>query len=391
MAINFRASKANVRGSVISIDPLSKTIQFCTANEAGDDLSISIANYKDRAFDTEQLDRIGKTVKAQLEKNPETDITRSSLILPDRLFMLDMVNIPVIHRKAMQHSLSLAIESIYNNAGDLNLMTYGVQQTKQTATYGLVGIRRDLLENINNTFAQNGVTAAGITFASNAMVNGAMALNSKLRGETFMLLDIKGEYARYAIVVRGCTMGYYDLPFGYSMMYKSRITSEDMLFDHRAGELLVLNAKEKARAKELTMEGSFAPESANGEEGTPTYEIAQDGTLSKNGRKLPKFMQRPIPKTKEEFIYDNFRIFIKWALDLINNNRETVSLAKLDTVYINMPSEYRFLFDTVNKKHEGRGISFAPLMPEDSDSALSANLELYGGFFLNKYNEANTF
>ncbi|MBO5982192.1 MAG: hypothetical protein J6Q24_07075, partial [Clostridia bacterium] len=303
MAINFRASKTSVRGSVISVDPLSKTIQFCAANEAGDDLSISLANYKDRAFDTEALDRIGKTVKAQLEKNPETDFGRASLILPDRLFMLDMVNIPVIHRKAMQHSLSLAIESIYNNAGDLNLMTYGVQQTKQTATYGLVGIRRDLLDNITEAFSQNGVAVSGTTFASNAMVNGAMALNSKLRGETFLLLDIKAEYARFALVVRGCTMGYYDLPFGYSMMYKSRLASEDMLFDHRAGELLVLNAKERARAKQLTMEGSYAPEAENGEEGTPTYEIAADGTLSKNGRKLPKFMQRAVPKTKEEFMY----------------------------------------------------------------------------------------
>jgi hypothetical protein len=270
-------------------------------------------------------------------------------------------------------------------------MTYGVQQTKQTATYGLVGIRRDVMENISNAFTQNGVAVSGITFAPNAMVNGAMALNSKLRGETFLLVDIKAEYTRYAIVVRGCTMGYYDLPFGYSMMYKSRLASEDMLFDHRAGELLVLNAKERARAKQLTMEGNYAPEAENGEEGTPTYEIAADGTLSKNGRKLPKFMQRAVPKTKEEFMYDNFRIFVKWALDLITNNRETVSLAKLDTVYINMPSEYRFLFDVVNKKHEGRGLNFAPLMPEDSDSPLSANLELYGGFFLNKYNEANTF
>ncbi len=391
MAINFRAAKTSVRGSVISIDPLSKTIQFCAANEAGDDLSISLANYKDRAFDTEALDRIGKTVKSQLEKNPETDFSRASLILPDRLFMLDMVNIPVIHRKAMQHSLSLAIESVYNNAGDLNLMTYGVQQTKQTATYGLVGIRRDVMENISNAFVQNGVGVSGVTFASNATVNGAMALNSKLRGETFLLVDIKSEYTRYAIVVRGCTMGYFDLPFGYSMMYKSRIASEDMLFDHRAGELLVLNAKERARAKQLTMEGSYAPEGENGEDGTPTYEIAADGTLSKNGRKLPKFMQRPVPKTKEEFMYDNFRIFIKWALDLITNNRETVSLAKLDTVYINMPSEYRFLFDVLNQKHEGRGLNFVPLMPEDSDSVLSANLDLYGGFFLGKFNEANTF
>ncbi len=390
MAINFRASKTTVRGSVISVDPLAKSIQFCSSAETGGELDISFANYKDAAFDTAGLERIGKTVKAQIEKNPESDFGRASLILPDRLFMLDLVSIPVIHRKAMQHSLSLAIESIYNNAEELNLMTYGVQQTKQTATYGLVGIRRDILDNITETFSQNGVAVSGATFASNAMVNGAMALNSKLRGESFLLLDIKAEYARFALVVRGCTMGYFDLPFGYSMIYRSRLASEDMLFDHRAGELLVLNAKERARAKQLTMEGE-APETDNTEEGTSTYEMSADGTLSKNGRKLPKFMQRPVPKTKEEFMYDNFRIFIKWALDLMENNKSIVSLAKMDTVYVNMPSEYSFLLDIVNKKHEGRGHTFQPLVSEGTENVLSENLELYGGFFLGKFNEANTF
>ena len=90
-------------------------------------------------------------------------------------------------------------------------------------------------------------------------------------------------------------------------------------------------------------------------------------------------------------MYDNFRIFIKWALDLMENNKSIVSLAKMDTVYVNMPSEYSFLLDIVNKKHEGRGHTFQPLVPEGTENVLSENLELYGGFFLGKFNEANTF
>lgn len=380
-----------MRGSVISLDPLTRSILFCSSDESNSDLAINLANYKDRAFDQEFLDRLGKTVKAQLEKIEKADFSRSSLILPDRLFLLDLVSIPVIHKKAMQHSLSLAIESIYDNASDLNLMTYCVAQTKQTATYGIVGVQRELLENVKKTLSENGVTVTGVTYATNSMINGAMALNAKLRNETYLFLDIKAEYSRFAFVVRGCTMGTYDIPFGYSMIYRSRLAAEDMLFDHHAGELLVLNSKERARAKQLTMEGEVSPETAENEDGSSTYEVSSDGTLNKNGRRLPKFMQRQTPKTKEEFMYDNFRIFIKWALDLITNNREIVSLGKLETIYINMPDEYRFLLDIVNKKHEGRGFNFVAFMPEGEDSVLYDNLELYGGFFLGKYNEANTF
>lgn len=389
MAINFRATKNGTRSSVISIDPPSKTIRFCFANEAGD-LSVSLGNYKDGAFDTEQLERIGKAVKAQADKIPQGDFGKVSLVLPDRLFVLDTVNIPVIHRKAMQNSLKLAIGSIYKNANELELMTYAVHQTKQTATYGLTGIRKDLLNNITEALAQNGASVSQVTFASNAMVNGAAALNPRLRGETFLLLDIKAEYTRFALVLRGCTMGYFDLPFGYSVIHASRLISEDTLFDRKAGELLVLNAKERALAKQLTVEdGGIQAE--NDEDDTADFESSSDAASSKNGKKLPKFMQRPLPLIEEEFMYENFRIFIKWALELIANNKDIIQGAKLDTVYVNMPSEYRFLLDTVNKKQEGGEKVFLPVTPNGADGAPAGNLELYGGFFLEKLNVPNTF
>lgn len=384
---NIRGNKNNARSAVISVDPLSETIKFGAISDEGGELSTASSNYKPRAFDQEFYDRVAKVLKQQT-KTSGMDLQKAALVLPDQLFLLDMVSVPVIHRKAMQHSLSLAIENVYDNAGDLNLMTYAIQQTKQTATFGLVGIRRDLLDELRKVFAENGVAVGGVTFASNAMVNGAMALNGKLRNGTFLLLDIKENYSRFAFVVRGCTMGYYDLPFGYGMLYRSRVAAEDTLFDHRAGRLLVLNAKERARAKQLTMDGGDTSEQTDGENPVVYESVEVSGRA---GRKLPKFMQRPTPQSREEYVYENFRVFVKWALDLISGNREIVSLAKMDTVYVNMPDEYRGVFETVNESKEEHGVTFAPLLAEGTDPVLAENLELYGAFFLNRYNGANTF
>lgn len=384
---NILGNKNNARSAVISLDSLSETVKFGFISQEGKALSTVSSDYTPRAFDQEFYDRVAKVLKQQT-KTSGMDLQKAALVLPDQLFLLDMVSVPVIHRKAMQHSLSLAIENVYDNAGDLNLMTYAIQQTKQTATFGLVGIRRDLLDELRKVFAENGVAVGGVTFASNAMVNGAMALNGKLRNGTFLLLDIKENYSRFAFVVRGCTMGYYDLPFGYGMLYRSRVAAEDTLFDHRAGRLLVLNAKERARAKQLTMDGGDTSEQTDGENPVVYESVEVSGRA---GRKLPKFMQRPTPQSREEYVYENFRVFVKWALDLISGNREIVSLAKMDTVYVNMPDEYRGVFETVNESKEEHGVTFAPLLAEGTDPVLAENLELYGAFFLNRYNGANTF
>lgn len=371
MAINICGNKNNVTGTVIAVDQLTKTVRFCRAGKDEHDFVIDSVNYTVRPFDKEFYDSLARIIRHQTEKESNIDSRKVSLILPDQLFLLDMVTIPVINRKAMQNSLNLAIETIYKNADELNLKTYAAQRNKQTATYGLAGIRYDVCERMRRLFSENGINVSGITYVSNAAVNGAMALNPKLRNETFMLMDIKKDCTRFALVVRGCTMGYFDLPFGHSILHKSRLVSEDTLFDHRAGELLVRSAEERARAKQLTLEGEEREDSV-----APINDSELNGVA---------------PQTEAEYVYENFRIFLKWAYDLLGSNPNIVNLARMDTVCVNMPKEYGFLFDIVAKRNEGRGIIFAPLLADGEDSVLSANLELYGGYFLNKFNEVNTF
>lgn len=387
MAISIRGNKNGILGTVVSIDALSETIQFSTPNEDGS-LKTTAIEYSTKVFDQEFFYRLTKMIKQQIDLDPSLDLQKISVVLPDHLFLLDMITIPVIHRKAMQHSLSLAIEAVYKNAADLNLMTYGVQQNKQTATFGLVGIRQDLLDAVRKSFSECGLTVSGITYASNATVNGAMALNSKMRSDSYLLLDIKQDCARFAFVVRGCTMGYYDLPFGYEILHSYRLVAEHMMFDHRAGELLVLNAKERARAKQLTMDTLYA-EVPEGEE--TSLEGFAGSSAKKSTRKLPKFMQRPTPESEAEFMCENFRIFLKWTLELINNNRDITSLGKLDTVYVNLPKGFHFLFDRINQEQEEHEVTFVPVTEEEDDPSITENLELYGGFMMNRYNSANNF
>ena len=100
---------------------------------------------------------------------------------------------------------------------------------------------------------------------------------------------------------------------------------------------------------------------------------------------------KPTPNPKEGYLYENFRVFLKWAQELIFNNPEITSLAKIDTVYVNLPDRYRFLLDMANKAMEESDLTFAPLLPEGTEASIVDNLELYGGFFTGRYNEANTF
>ena len=383
MNIVNRRNKTSLNGTVIAVDALTNAIRFGSPLRCGNALATNAVAYTARAFDQNFIKMLGETVKQEMDRNADMDVQRVSLILPDQLFLLDTVSIPLIHHKAMQHSLHLAVEAIYQNADELNLMTYPVQQSKQTVTFALVGIRREIIQIVNNTFTDIGAPIHGITFASNATANGAMALNAKLRNGTFLLMDVKEHCTRFAFVVRGCTMGYYDLPFGHGVMREDALCAEDMLFDHSAAHRLVQSSDERAHAKQLPAASAPANESSESEISAENHE--------KSGRKLPKFMQRPTPQSAQEYVYENFRVFLKWAMELIINNREITSVARIDTVYVNMPERYRFLFDIINKKHEGRGLTFAPLLAEAAESSLTENLELYGGFFMNRYNEANTF
>ena len=394
--------------NVIAIDVDNEIIHFYSTDPRDKKLiRHDVQGYRARSFDDEFFEKFSHILKLHIEHNPNEQMQKVSLVLPDTVFLTDMINIPTIQRKAMATSLAVAIQAIYKNIDEISYKTFPVAQNKQYTTYGLVGIRKDLLSRLKGVCAENHISVSNVTFFANATVNGAYAFNSKLKNDSFVLLDIKEKSAKCALVVKGKTVGSYSLPFGYSILSRSRIVSEDLLFDHSPAELLVLNAKERARAKHLTVGEEIAAmeteeEIADAAMQQTELESAADvedsfetvysaGLTKKVARKLPKFMQRETPSDKDGYVYENFRIFLKWTLDFISNNATLVNLGEIDTVYVNMPPSNAFLFDMINADEEEHKVKFLPLLDFEDQDENSQELDLFGGFYVKQFNKINNF
>lgn len=337
----------------------------------GKDRNNAVASYQSNTMDNGFFSEFSRILNLYKKKFGRKTVSDVSLLLPDHLFLTDMITIPNMGKKAAENSLGLVIDTVYKNKIDLTYNTFPLQQTKQTELYGLVGARKDLLQSFRNTCADNGFALQNITFVSNAMTDGAMSINQKLRTATCLLLDIKENAARFAFLNKGRTLGVYSLPFGYNALSQTELVQEKQLFDYFSARQLVRSAKEKARAATALTEEDFFP--FPDAEGEPEQ------------NRLP---QREIPTDRAGFLYENFRIFVKWTLELLAANTKITALGEIDTVYVNMPAEFHFLFDRVNLEQDENGVLFQPMFTGEAAPKI---LEMLGGLQVKQYNKLNNF
>ncbi len=372
--------------SVIAFDENYENIAFCSVNEKGD-LVFDTVKISAKPLSGEFFERVKNILSIRNENAQEE--TRTTIILPDSVFFTDTITIPYV-KGALESSLNLAIDTLYQNRQELKVRYSLVSQNKKTANFAIVGARRDVLARFKQAVEGAGTTVANITFWSNAAVSGAMSENSKLRGATFLLLDVREDYSVYSFVVNGKTMSYYTLPFGQDVLKEDEVMMESALFDHAEADLLVLNAREKAKKKDLTTLTSLGEDDLDddfdGDDDDDKGDVAHKlRTMVKRNTRLPKFMLRPIPETPDDTVYENFRIFMKWAGELIRNN---LKLVGDDTVvYVNMPEKYNFIFDKIKADEECK-TQYSALLPE-YDQDVSSNLALIGGLYVRRYSRTN--
>ena len=240
-----------------------------------------------------------------------------------------------------------------------------------------------------------------VTFAASASVNSVLAINSKLKSANFLLLDIKEGSSVFVFVNKGRAVGFYTLPFGSETLSPLKLSQENALFNHSTAEIAVINAQERAKAKKLTMESTPVDNAEDNAEDKGTnnefetagvgINVTQINTLSRAAKKTPKYIQRPAPETEGDYIFENFRIFEKWALNLIRSNTSIVSAGEPEAVYVNLSGDFPGLFERVNEESQENGITFTRLDTNGESKIVTDNLELYGGFFTSQYNKNNNF
>lgn len=83
----------------------------------------------------------------------------------------------------------------------------------------------------------------------------------------------------------------------------------------------------------------------------------------------------------ERIVFENFRVFIKWALTLIRENKTLTELARPEFVCVNLPSELAWLTDKANDEVKENGISFVCFNRNSGNAPIISDLELYAGLF----------
>lgn len=343
---------------VIGLDPDGGMIHLYTMEKGQRQVFHSLlGSCRAKPFSEEYFVKLGSVLAQYRQNHPHRALQQVTVVLPDWAVMTDTVHLPALHKRAMASSLAASLRNLYGNGEDLHFNHAPVLQNKQAVTFAVTAVRKDLLAKLRQVFGEHQITVSRVTYAAAVAAGGAMTLEPRLKNGSFLLLELQEDRANIVFVAKGRTLGYYTLPFGSGILSKTQVIPEERLFDHSAAELVVRNAMEKAQAKVLSV-AAEEPEH----------------------RRLPDFMLRPTPSDEAEFVYENFRVFVKWTLELLAANTGITALGAPEAVYVHLPREYAFVCDLVNREEAENGIRFLPLV-SDAD----CDLTLYGGQ-INKLN-----
>lgn len=379
------------------------------------------------------------------------------LVLPDNAVAMDDVSLPSMKQSKLLAALSAHLQNEYKNYKDLQFNHYLAGGNRQYVTFFLTIVRKNYLTNLFRCMAINRLYSKTVSYSANCMLNSVMQFRPNFRKRSFILLDIKAEYTRVAICVKGKTAGYAHFMLGLVHLKDDKVLQENMQYDHDVADLAIINAKERAKMKSLTVDeipedladvadsvteqliagmnlnetdaavsevlaetaGSrpqvnplaSAVESIVAEKEEEADEFDEEQAeeerrerlmkemlearkkkvfARKMPKRLPKFMLRPVPEEPEGIMYENFRMFIKWALLYNAQLKRQEYLPKMECVAVNLPAEYAFLIDRANAEEEKSELPFEYLGDLGNEN-VGGNLDLVGALYTGIYNKRQNF
>ena len=381
---------------IIGIDVNKKMINIL--NMLGKDISTATITkypYKTRSFDQEFYETLSTSLEKFLLDKPSNQSSASFLVLPNECVSIEMINLPTVSKVKMNSSLNINLESAYKNKKDLIINDQVMFSNKQYTTYQIVSLQKSVLAQLYTCLASSKLFSKSTTYNANALLNSVFTLKGKNKGHNFVFVDIKKDCTYFAISYKGKTVGYYYLQFGYSILESKKLVYENMLSDHDLAEVTVLNAKEKAKSKQLTV-----VEEHNEDDTEKVSENSETNVKvlgKKMPKKLPKFMQRPAPETDEDLTYENFRIFMKWIMLVCDNLHRNNQTFVIDYALVNMPKEYNFVLEKANnenneeEKSDKNEFKYVPFNEDlDLSNDILENLELLGALY-SSFNKNHVF
>ena len=312
----------------------------------------------------------------------------ATFILPHCLYGVDYISLPAIKKSRLEESFKTELRSMYKNYDELIFRSADIYTGRASVTSRVVFTRRELLDAIRACFAKVNLQVTRFVPYGVSVLEGAAKLNSAVRKTPCLVLDIGDKYSYIAAFGKDTLLGGAEIPFGAEALSDTRVMSERVLYQHDSAELLVINARERAKSTKLTMainleeekiddsilsdEDEVAPNpelpdlTHAGEEQTATDadEFDDDDetpeqaplptvkTLRKSAvRQLPKFMRREEPTTKEGYLLENFRLFERRVLLTARDMALSEYFPRIEAIYLSLPEQFAFIADEMNQSN----------------------------------------
>ena len=372
------------------------------------------------------------------------------LVLPDGVIGADVFNVPTLQRAKMETALETSLKDLYFFYNDYKFNKTIVSSNKTNTTFEVIMASKSLLNRVYKSLNELKLYVKNATFAANATVNAALALRPKNKKQSFIMLDVSPESARVIAVSGGQTVGWKQLKFGYNVFAYEKVMIENNIVFNDIAQIAVINATEKAKKKKMTEQieededdaaiieenalvvneidkhseeinkidnsdlanvidsaeairaekdkNAVLSETANASGAVITENSAENANAtnnssantSDNGKKLPAYMQRPVPETLEGVRVENFRLFVKHVMLMKMQIEQGGIYTVPQYALVNMPKDYAYIIDETNKEDDDNGFEFRFFEPEKEDNVeLSEHLDLFGALFMNQFNKNN--
>lgn len=351
-----------------------------------------------------------------------------TLVVPDVLVSLDLITLPTIAKRAMADAFRTEFRNQYKNHDALLSHAVAVQTNKRNTVYLLTLIKKDWISQFRQVLVGYGLRLEKTVSASAACCEALYADHTKWHRNTLLFLDVGEESSRIVLYDKGRMSGFTSLPFGKNALCDDRVINEYDLYSHDIADLAVINARERAKSTRLTMAVDLENESIDNElpegamaasEAIPlsrqevmemaqemqaeeaqdeaqddeedeetvvetvveTAAVAQGKRYVKKSRKLPAFMQRPVPETPQGIVCENFRAFQIRLLQYVRTCRLTDTLPDPEFVVVNLPQEYAFVVEALNQQEDNQ-IEFR-LLTSEGRHVRTEHLEMFGAAGMN--------
>ena len=349
-----------------------------------------------------------------------------TLILPASLLAFDILTIPTMTKSQMESAFKAEIKNQYKNAQDLTISSQILYTNKKSTAYLLSVTKKSVIDEIRGAFARHSMPISTMTFQPVSAAYALFGLRPKVKKDNVLLVDVRKNSTLLVLSEKERILGFSELAFGQNILKDSYIVEENTINGDEAAVLAVLNAKESARAKQLTKslgsindmvyeedetESSEASFADTEELSVVTGEVpavdaenlseeemlkligelqtedssSNGGTKQREGRHLPRFMHREMPTEPHDFIYENFRYILKRVLLFARQCRMIEGMPEPDYVVLNLPLSYAFLIGMVNAEEDShmKFMYFDPSVEKNDE--VTGHLSAYGGYLAGSF------